>query len=222
MKFNKDIFRFFALALILVSGFSASAQQTATGTALLFDNFVVKVIVTSGGSGYNKAPVVTLTGGGSGAKANATVSGGVVTDITVTNVGFGYTNPPLVTVAAPVDTLFGSSLVLNLSFDDNVVDVGPYGFAVINNGGTFVPDRNAHAASAVAFDGVEQNMAIPYDARLFPTEMTLSAWVNFKQFNSLGTIWETGNSASDPNAVSLQFDASGSVLQYFDVAGGRV
>jgi hypothetical protein len=220
MKPNKKLSRFFPLALILVFCLSANAQQTATATATLTNNFVIGITVTSGGSGYGYAPSVTISGGGgSGAGAYATESGGVVTAITVTNAGFGYTNAPLVTISAPVNTLFSSSLVLDLTFNDSVADVGPYNFTVINNGGTFVPDRNLHADSALAFNGVNQNMAIAYDARLFPTEMTWSAWVNFKQFNSFGTFWEIGNTSTDPNVMSLQFDVSGSFLEYLDWNG---
>ena len=44
--------------------------------------------ITNGGVGYDSAPTVALTGGGStGATATATVEGGVVTALTVTNSG---------------------------------------------------------------------------------------------------------------------------------------
>jgi len=49
------------------------------------------IIVTSGGSGYASAPTVTITGDGTGATANCTITSNVVTRVTVTNVGSGYT-----------------------------------------------------------------------------------------------------------------------------------
>lgn len=52
------------------------------------------IIVTNGGSNYNQAtaPVtITVTGDGTGAYANAVISGGVVTDITIANTGYNYT-----------------------------------------------------------------------------------------------------------------------------------
>jgi hypothetical protein len=62
-----------------------------------------------GGSGYTTAPGVVITGGGgTGATAMATISGGAVTGFVVTNGGTGYTSAPTVTVA----TLYGSSLYL--------------------------------------------------------------------------------------------------------------
>ena len=52
-----------------------------------------------GGSGYEKAPTVTITGDDStSATATATITGGVVTSITVTGIGFGYTTTPTVTL----------------------------------------------------------------------------------------------------------------------------
>lgn len=56
---------------------------------------VERIVVTAGGTGYTSAPTVALTGGGgSGATAVATVSGGAVTEVTVTNPGSDYTSPP--------------------------------------------------------------------------------------------------------------------------------
>lgn len=55
------------------------------------------VSVSVGGSGYTSAPSVTFVGGGgSGAVATATISGGVVTSINITNGGTGYTTTPTI------------------------------------------------------------------------------------------------------------------------------
>ncbi|MBN2215801.1 MAG: autotransporter-associated beta strand repeat-containing protein, partial [Pirellulales bacterium] len=52
---------------------------------------VQSIALSDGGSGYQGAPAVKITGGtGSGASAIAVVSGGVVTGITMTNPGTGY------------------------------------------------------------------------------------------------------------------------------------
>ena len=59
---------------------------------------VDNIVLTSGGSGYQEEPTVTITGGGgTGATAEATVVGGVVTAVTLSTVGSGYTSPPTVT-----------------------------------------------------------------------------------------------------------------------------
>ncbi len=48
------------------------------------------------------APSVTITGGGgTGALATATVTGGAVTAITLLSVGSGYTTVPAVTISPP-------------------------------------------------------------------------------------------------------------------------
>ena len=52
---------------------------------------IERIEVTAGGTGYSSAPTITITGDGTGATANATVSGGAVTAITVTAKGTNYT-----------------------------------------------------------------------------------------------------------------------------------
>jgi hypothetical protein len=66
----------------LVNGGSHVAR-TATATADLTGQFVTSYTVTDGGSGYVSAPLVSITsGGGSGAAATSSISGGVVINIT--------------------------------------------------------------------------------------------------------------------------------------------
>jgi len=61
-----------------------------------------RATVTSGGSGYTKAPKVELEGGGNTrATATATLAGTGVGSVAVVNPGTGYSTPPIVTVAPP-------------------------------------------------------------------------------------------------------------------------
>jgi hyaluronate lyase len=58
---------------------------------------VASVTVNSGGSGYTSAPTVSFSGGGGGgATAIATISGGRITSVTMTSGGSGYTSAPTV------------------------------------------------------------------------------------------------------------------------------
>jgi FtsP/CotA-like multicopper oxidase with cupredoxin domain len=80
------------------SGAAATATVDTVSSSPTFGQ-ITSIAVTNGGSGYTSAPGIIFTGGGGfGAWATATVSGGAVTAITVTNGGGGYTSPPTVTV----------------------------------------------------------------------------------------------------------------------------
>src|SRR5438270_11024702 len=60
---------------------------------------VFVVVLSSGGTGYNSTPTVSITGGGgSGATAVATIANGAVTRVTLTNAGVGYTSAPTVSL----------------------------------------------------------------------------------------------------------------------------
>jgi len=61
---------------------------------------LVSIEVIHGGTGFTTAPTGTITGGGGpGATATATVSGGAVTAITITNAGTGYTSNPVIALS---------------------------------------------------------------------------------------------------------------------------
>jgi hypothetical protein len=55
----------------------------------------------NGAVGLTGDQSVLVPGGGTGAAAAATISGGIVTDVAVTNGGSGYTSPPSVTFSPP-------------------------------------------------------------------------------------------------------------------------
>lgn len=71
-------------------------DKTTPTTVLTMDNTnVVDYVITAAGSGYTSAPTVSFSGGGgTGAAATATVSGGAVVALTYTNFGSGYTSAP--------------------------------------------------------------------------------------------------------------------------------
>lgn len=74
--------------------------------------------ITAGGTGYTSAPVVTITGGGgSGATAVATVSGGRITGVKMTSHGTQYTSLPTVSVSGGGGTGAALSPVLTLVTD---------------------------------------------------------------------------------------------------------
>jgi len=103
-KGNKDVI---ALAVRSTGFTAAAATASRTGTA------VSSVTVGTAGTGYETAPTVTFTGGGgSGAKAVATINAaGAVTGITVTAGGTGYTSDPTVVISGGGITTIGTIAV---------------------------------------------------------------------------------------------------------------
>lgn len=78
-------------------------KAQAYATASIANGFVVGVSVLRGGWGYQTVPSVRLVGGGgTGAKATATIDGnGIVLGIRVIEVGTGYTSAPTVLIEPP-------------------------------------------------------------------------------------------------------------------------
>jgi len=100
------------------------------------DGGIHVVNVTAGGSGYATAPAVTITGDGTGATANSTITANVVTAVTITAAGTGYTRASVTfasgaaaatAVISPkgghgsnaVEELGGKFIMLNVRLDGN-------------------------------------------------------------------------------------------------------
>jgi hypothetical protein len=65
--------------------------RDASAIATLDGGAIDAITVVNGGSAYDTAPTVVITGDGTGAAATAVVTDGVVTAVTVTTPGTGYT-----------------------------------------------------------------------------------------------------------------------------------
>jgi hypothetical protein len=79
-----------------------STGTQATGTSTFATGAVTGVTVTNGGAGYNAGATVSFSGGGgTGATGTVVQSGGVITGVTITAGGTGYTSAPTVTFSAP-------------------------------------------------------------------------------------------------------------------------
>jgi Chaperone of endosialidase len=92
----------FEFALVTSSNLNKEATATAIMGGSSPHEFVNGFTLITGGSGYSSAPTVTISGGGgSGALAQATLTGGSVSGISVINPGSGYTSTPTVIIASP-------------------------------------------------------------------------------------------------------------------------
>lgn len=83
--------------LAVTDGLSIYLIDISGNVTTLTNGQIQEITVTAGGSGYTSAPTVSFSGGGgSGAAATASISGGAVSVITITNRGTGYTSAPAV------------------------------------------------------------------------------------------------------------------------------
>ena len=112
-----------------------STDQWDVQTAAV-DGGIHVIKVTAGGSGYATAPAVTITGDGTGATANSTITANVVTAVTITAAGTGYTRASVTfasgaaaatAIISPkgghgsdaVEELGGKFIMLNVRLDGN-------------------------------------------------------------------------------------------------------
>jgi hypothetical protein len=69
-----------------------------TGCTLNLSMGIGSISVADGGIGYTSPPAIHIQGSGSGARAVAYISAGVVTGITIIDSGAGYSSAPIVTI----------------------------------------------------------------------------------------------------------------------------
>ncbi|MGH8022589.1 MAG: hypothetical protein ACRED1_03340, partial [Limisphaerales bacterium] len=92
----------FQFALVTSTNTSSAATATITMGGSSPHEFVNSITLANSGNGYTVAPNVTFSGGGgSGAQATTTISGGAVSSITLVNPGSGYSSTPTVTIDPP-------------------------------------------------------------------------------------------------------------------------
>lgn len=93
-------------------------------------NGIKTITLDNQGTGYTSAPIVTISGGGgTGAKATATISGGKVTAINITAAGTSYVSSPTVTIAggggSGATAMAIASVLADADLDPNLVDNDP-------------------------------------------------------------------------------------------------
>jgi hypothetical protein len=183
----------FKFALVTSTNFNHQARAAANMGGVSPNQFVSSIGVSDGGSGYASAPAVTFSGGGgSGATAQATVSGGVVNGITVLTPGSGYSSAPTVTIAPPPPNIsyvtFWSNdgTSVNGSEPSAAVNVAvSNGLFTVVLGDTTVANMAAISASLFAQpdlqlriwfnDGVHGSVALSPVQNLTPTPYAISA-----------------------------------------------
>jgi len=104
------------------SGYTSSNPPTVTitggsgtgaaATAIIVDNGVQTLSISTAGAGYFYAPIVTISGPAVGTTATAEAivnsSTGVVSQLQITNAGTGYTSAPTVSIAGVSTTGIGT------------------------------------------------------------------------------------------------------------------
>jgi len=117
-----------------VSFTGAGADNSAASANVMAQ--INSIAVTNGGSGYiGTAPLVLISGGGgTGATATATLSGGAVTAVNITNPGSGYTSAPTVYIYNTAGTFSGQATAAVSGIGITGVSLTSAGFDYANAG----------------------------------------------------------------------------------------
>ena len=171
--------------------------------------------VTNGGAGYLAAPVVKITGGGgTGATAVATISGGVVTGIQVTSAGTGYTSAPAITLVGggPTTpaTVGAATLVANANTGGltkigagvlTLTGASSYeGATAISNGVLATNNLQANGTAS----GIGQGTALTLDG----ATLRYTGGANGNGFNRTITLGASGGTLDNPGGQFVFYGGS--------------
>jgi hypothetical protein len=99
--------------------YKAPAAPVTFNATTIAGGKLTQVPINSGGTGYQAAPFLTVTGGGgTGAIVSAAISGGVVTSITIVDGGWGYTSAPTITAYGGLSTGAATTGTLSVGTSD--------------------------------------------------------------------------------------------------------
>jgi len=169
------------------------------GTPTIASGSLATIPITNGGTGYGVAPQVTITGGGgTGARATANVTNGVITGFSITG-GTGYTSPPTVTISqAPTFAVMSAAAFATLAT--------PYVFAIehleCHNDGIQINWR-ADELRALGSDIANSTITIEI------LDSSSPGVILYEFIGSLvaGSVDDYGNSTYLPDVLAAQTDA---------------
>ena len=107
--------------------------------------------------------------------------------------------------------------------DGSAVDESGNGFDGLNNGATPITDRHGNEDSAMGFDGIDDNIKIPYDPAFFSNSLTVSQWVNVERLPSASRYFFIVNAGCgtdppyDPIVIGITRDSKFQVTLTGDV-----
>jgi autotransporter-associated beta strand protein len=157
--------------------------------------------ITTAGSNYIGAPVVSITGGGgNGATGVATVVGGAVTGVTITNPGTGYTSAPTISLlgGGGSGALVASPALAKNGNDGGLIKLGT-GTLTLSGSNTYNGNTQVQAGTLI----VANKNALGTGTAVLSNHATLalgSVPSGLYQFNSdpAGNDYVLGNSAFMP------------------------